>query len=183
MNTNSQQDINDINYHALAMRSALLDGNLDAIPDLHKWFMGKAARALLTQDRPSLQVLSEHLSSIASLAKEILPDLQGQFIGVSEILYMCSNVYSPLGQIRLADPKHVSGKVLRLVGQREMIKPGEIAKELSLSASRVSNVLRQLDDEGLIHRQPKGNSSLVYLTQLGKDTLELFADPAKDCRK
>lgn len=57
--------------------------------------------------------------------------------------------------------------ILRALGRSEPLPSGELARELGKSAQRISNVLGDMEEHGLISRHCVGRSTLVWLGPAG----------------
>jgi hypothetical protein len=162
----------DLKSRAQALIDALIDGDPAAVENLQGWLMGECAAGLLNQDGESLAELRAAVADLAPVADRYGPGKPGdRWRAVWELLHAIGQTSRPLEQIRLARPERVSGQLLRLIRDQPGIAPGEMAKSLGKQANHVSNALRGLIDQGLVHRVARGREVNYYLSETGREAL------------
>jgi len=164
--------IQDLDRHVQALRQALLAGEAPAAATERDWLMGEVAAALLSQDAEALKALRARLADLAPLADRYGDGRPGdRWRAVWEILHACSETIRPLEQVRLARPGQLSGLLLRHIGDCEGITQGELSTRVGKRPNHVSNTLRGLAEQGLVHRVPQGRTVRYYLSEMGRELL------------
>lgn len=163
----------DISKRAEALRLALLDNETEAARSHQNWLMGKAASALLRQDTDSLRAFRAALAGLPAVADRFGEGKKGdRWRTVWELVDAFCETPRPLEQARLAKATQVSGLVLLAIRHEPGISPGELVQKLGKKSSHVSNVLRQLIEQGLVHRLAEGRSGRCFLTATGRQQVE-----------
>ncbi|AQR63998.1 hypothetical protein BXU06_02175 [Aquaspirillum sp. LM1] len=169
----------DITKCAEALRLALLDNETEAARSHQNWLMGKAASALLRQDEDSLRAFRAALAGLPAVADRFGEGKKGdRWRTVWELVDAFCETPRPLEQARLAKVAQVSGKVLLAIRNEPGISPGELVTQLGKTNSHVSNVLRQLIEQGLVHRLAEGRSGRCFLTTMGRQQVEAMRPEA-----
>jgi len=162
----------DLDRHILALRQALLAHEKPAAKSEKDWLMGEVAAALLQQDAEALKALRARVCDLAPLADRYAEAQPGdRWRAVWEILHACSETIRPLEQVRLAKPGQLSGLLLRHIGDSEGITPTELGERVGKKPSHVSNTLRALAEQGLVHRVPQGREIRYFLSEMGRELL------------
>jgi DNA-binding MarR family transcriptional regulator len=158
--------------HVQTLRRALLDGDQATAAAEQDWLMGEAAAALLQQDTAAMTALRVHLADLAPLADRYGDGRPGdRWRAVWELLQACGETIRPLEQVRLADASRLSGLLLRHIGASEGITPTELGERTGKRLNHISNILRALMGQGLVHRIPQGREGHYYLSDMGRALL------------
>ena len=78
----------------------------------------------------------------------------------------------PLDQLRLVLPNKLTGLMMKHIRDEPGITPAQLAERCAKQPNHISNELKKLDKELLIHRLSKGRSQHLYLRALGTETLD-----------
>lgn len=172
---------NEIKERARAFRLALIDNDEPGAAPLQSWLMGKAASAMLHQDTESLLALRAALADLPPVADRFGTGRRGdRWRAVWELVDALCETPRPLEQVRLSKATQVSGQVLQLIGDQPGICPGDIARQLGKRGPHVSNVLRSLMDQGLVHRLAEGRTGRCFLTSTGREMLAAMLPSAAE---
>ena len=169
------------------LRQALLGGDAERAEAPQAWLMGEIASALQAQDRDKMMELRGHLANLIPLADHHGSGKPGdRWRAVWELLQACSATHRPLEQYRLAEPGRLSGLILAQIKRQPGITPSELAGDLKKQANQISNELRRLRDEGLVHRVPEGAQRQYFLTSaartllVGQSPVRLVVQPQRE---
>jgi DNA-binding MarR family transcriptional regulator len=136
-----------------------------------------AATALLTQDAEAMQAIRACCADLSGLAdyydESGKPGDRWRTLGELMTLALASG--KPLEQLRLVLPSTVSGLAMKHIKQQPGITPTELARRCEKEPSHIANELKKLEDAGLIYRLKRGKTREVYLSILGKETLDNIA--------
>ena len=174
---------NDLKHHAQALSDALIDGDSAAAERHQSWLMGEVAAGLLHQDTDTLLDLRAAVADLAPLADHYGNGQRGdRWRAVWELLYAISQTTRPQEQQRLARPDALPGQLLRLIGDKLGITPGELAQRVGKKPNHISNTLRTLIDQGLVFRVPQGRELRYYPSDTGRQLLGLPQALSNVCR-
>ena len=162
----------DLETRTQALISALIDQDADAVTRHQAWLMGECAAGLLHQDGEALIALRAAVTDLGPVADHYGEGKAGErWRAVWELLYAISETIRPLEQLRLAQADTVAGRLLRLIRDEPGISPGEMTKRVHKRSNHVSNVLRTLIGQGLLHRVPQGREQRYYLSETAREAL------------
>lgn len=173
-------DTERIQAHADALRTALKAGDKATGLPHQARLTEAAARALLDQDAEAMRILRTHFAGLAVLADRYGWDGPGQrWWALDEVLFSCEHAYRPLEQIGLlANAEGWPGKIFEAVANSPGITPGELANKFGIENNHVSNVIKKLNDEGLILRQPAGRNVHLHVV-MNKQSLLVRLAPLR----
>jgi DNA-binding transcriptional ArsR family regulator len=159
--------------HIDQLRQALLDANPEQIEAPQAWLMGEIATVLQSQDREKMMELRGYLADLIPLADHYGTSKPGdRWRTAWELLQASSASHQPLEQYRLAEPGRLSGLILKHIKQIPGITPGELTKILHKMPNQISNELKRLRDDGLVHQIPNGNKRQYFLSSTARGLLE-----------
>ena len=176
----------ELHTHATSLRQALIKSDKSAIRTHRDWLIGAVAAALLDQDMDAMRSLRAELASLIAVTDQYYDAGAGErWRALAEILQACADTYKPLEQMRLAQPNRLSGLVLRHIGRESGITPSSLADKLGKQRNHISNELRALEQEGLIHKLSEGRNTYLYISGIGRKMLENYqaAAPVDDYRE
>ena len=162
-----------LNEQIEQLRQALLGGDSEVVEKPQAWLMGEVASALQAQDRATMMELRGHLANLIPLADHHGSGKPGdRWRAVWELLQACSASHQPLEQYRLAEPARLSGLLLKHIKQQPGITPSELGDALGKKLNQISNELKRLREEGLVHQVPQGAKRQYFLTTAARTLLE-----------
>lgn len=162
----------NLETRAQALISALIDQDADAVTRHQAWLMGECAAGLLHQDGEALSALRAAVADLGPVADHYGEGKAGErWRAVWELLYAIGETSRPLEQLRLARADTLAGRLLRLIRDEPGISPGEMAKRVHKRSNHVSNALRALIGQGLVHRVPQGRELRYYLSATAREAL------------
>lgn len=168
-------DRKSIESHVQALRQALMEGEREAVREHQDWLMGTTAVALLDQDLDGMMVLRRHFPYLASLANKHGTGGPGErWNALWEVLEMCTETHRPLEQVRLAEPARLSGRILHQIRNTPGIMPSELARLLKKTRNHISNEIKLLARQGLVHRVTEGRNQRLYLSSTARELLQRF---------
>ena len=159
--------------HIEQLRQALLSGDSESVEAPQAWLMGEIAGALQAQDRAAMMELRGYLANLIPLADHHGSGKPGdRWRAVWELLQACSASHQPLEQYRLAEASRLSGLILVRIKRQPGITPSELGKNLEKKANQISNELKRLREEGLVHQVPEGAQRRYFLTTAARTLLD-----------
>ncbi|KJV06679.1 MarR family transcriptional regulator [Methylocucumis oryzae] len=163
-----------LNEHRDAYRNALKDQNTPQVYAEKAWLTAFAAQALLNQDNAEMRAMLASYADLAGLADHF--DTTGKpgdrWRTINELLTLALESGKPLQQLRLVMPSTVSGSIMSHIDNTPGITPSEIARRCSKEKSHIANELKKLEQNGLCYRLKQGRKHQLFLSKLGKDTLD-----------
>lgn len=176
--------LKDLKQLAQDLRLALIDGDTTAALSYQNRLMGEVAAGLLQQDTEALLDLRAAVADLGPVADRYGDGKKGdRWRAVWELLHAISETSRPLEQMRLARPNQVAGQLLRLISAQPGITPGEMGTLTAKTDSHISNTLKTLMEQGLVHRIPKGRNGHYYLSAMGRELLGVAVPPALEISK
>jgi len=155
------------------LRQALLSGDSESVEARQAWLMGEIAAALQAQDRVKMLELRGYLANLIPLADHHGSGKPGdRWRAVWELLQALSTSHQPLEQYRLAEPGRLSGLILTHIKWRPGITPRTLGSVLNKRPNQISNELKRLREEGLVHQIPEGAQRRYFLTTAARTLLE-----------
>ncbi|POZ50795.1 MarR family transcriptional regulator [Methylovulum psychrotolerans] len=158
-------------------RQALKNKDFATVRREKAWLTTAAASALLAQDAEAMQAIRACCADLSGLADhhDESSKLGDRWRTLGELMTLALASGKPLEQLRLVLPSTVSGLAMTRIKQQPGITPTELVEQCAKSASHIANELKKLEDAGLIYRLKRGKSHEVYLSVLGKETLNNVA--------
>lgn len=164
-----------LHAHATDLRTALLKCDWAAIRQHRDWLVGAVAAALLDQNVDAMRALRAELANLVAVTDKYSDAGAGErWRALAEILQACADTCKPLEQMRLAQPNRLSGLILRHIGKESGITPSALADKLDKQRSHISNELKALECEGLIHKLSEGRNTYLYISGIGRKMLENY---------
>ncbi len=161
------------------MRKALIEDDQVQAERLKRQLLAKTARALQIQDSDALHTLDAAFADLAPLADHYAQASPG------ELWHGLGRVIDAMLQAGLPIPlraglKGQRGKLLAMIQGDEGLRPKALAKRLAISEQNLGNLLKGLEDQGLILRLRRGSENsgtgsqaavCVYLSDTGRALL------------
>lgn len=141
------------------------------------WFAAAAASALLDQDPEAMRGILACCSDLSALADRF--DTTGKpgdrWRALGDVLALALESGKPLQQLRLVLPSTVGGLLMKHIKDRPGITPTELADRCVKNKSHIANEIKKLENAGLIYRFKRGRTHELFLSALGKETLDSVA--------
>lgn len=138
------------------------------------WLTATATAVLLEQETDKISEMRAFIADLAPLADRL--DMTGKpgdrWRALGDVLTLALESGKPLEQLNLVLPSTVSGLFVKHISKEPGITQIELGKRCGKNKSHVSNEIKKLEDAGLIYRKKHGRENTLYLTRLGKETLE-----------
>lgn len=169
--------MNALSKHCDRYKKAMQDKELSILQQEKNWLVSAVAAAVLHQDNGDLSALRSQLSELAALADRFDPTAKpgDRWRALSEVMMIAQESSLPLEQLRLVLPNKLTGLMMKRIRDEPGITPVQLAKDCAKQLNHISNELKKLDKALLIHRLRKGRSQHLYLSALGKETLDSLA--------
>lgn len=166
--------MNALSKHCDRYKKAMQDKELSILQQEKNWLVSAVAAAVLHQDNGDLSALRSQLSELAALADRFDPTAKpgDRWRALSEVMMIAQESSLPLEQLRLVLPNKLTGLMMKHIRDEPGITPAQLAERCAKQPNHISNELKKLDKALLIHRLRKGKNQHLYLSALGKETLD-----------
>ncbi len=166
-----------LSNHCDRYKKAMQDKELSVLQQEKNWLVSAVASAVLRQENGELSALRGQLSELAALADrfDLTAKPGDRWRVLSEVMMIAQQSRLPLEQLRLVLPNKLTGLMMKHISKEPGITPAQLAKRCAKQPNHISNELKKLDKALLIHRLRKGRSQHLYLSALGKETLDSLA--------
>lgn len=160
--------------HGAAYKQALKNQDESGLRTAKAWLTADAAAVLLNQDPDGIERMLAYCADLAPLADHY--DRTGKpgdyWRALSAVLTAARHSGKPLQQLRLALPSSVSGLLLKHIDGEAGITSKTLAERCKKTPQHISNEIKKLEAAGLICRKIHGREHPLFLTALGKTTLD-----------
>jgi DNA-binding MarR family transcriptional regulator len=160
-----------------AYKQALNDNDHSTLLREKAWFIAAATSALLEQDTSAMIRIRAYCADLSPLADRLDPTGKpgDTWRSLANVLTLAIESGKPLEQIRLVLPTTIGGLIMKHIKSHPGITPTELSTHCNKKPNHIANEIKKLENAGLIYRMKRGKNHELFLSVLGKETLDSIA--------
>lgn len=166
-----------LSQHCNAYKQALQAKDDNALLREKAWLTTATTSALLEQDDKLMHNIRACCADLSALADRF--DTTGKpgdrWRALGDVLTLALESGKPLEQLRLVLPSTVGSLIMKHIKEHPGITPTELSRRCQKEPNHIANEIKKLENAGLIHCLKRGRNREIFLSMLGKETLDSIA--------